>query len=90
MRKMIEELPTPVRAVLVQLEALESELRNLFLTDGLSPTEKEIYELLSAEELRPIASLVENRGLNSNEVLATLSTPERIGIVRQLTGKQFN
>jgi hypothetical protein len=90
MPKMIEELPTPVRAVLVQLEAVESEQRNLFLTDGLSPTGKEIYELLSAEELRPIASSVETRGLNSNEVLATLSTLELIGIVRQLPGKQFS
>jgi DNA processing protein len=44
----IEELPTPVRAALVQLEAVESEQRNLLVADGLSPTDKKIYELLSA------------------------------------------
>jgi hypothetical protein len=87
---MIEELPTPVRAVLAQLEWVESEQRNLLVPDGLSLTEKEIYELLSAEKLCPIDSLVETGGLNSNEVLATLSTLQLIAIVRQLLGKQFN
>jgi DNA processing protein len=86
----IEELPTPVRAALVQIEAVESEQRNLLAADGLSPTEKKIYELLSAEESRPIDSLVEASGLNSSEVLATLFTLEIKGIVRQLPGKQFN
>jgi DNA processing protein len=86
----IEELPTPVRAALVQLEAIESEQRNLLVADGLSPTEKKIYELLSAQESRPIDSLVETSGLNSSEVLATLFTLEMKGIVRQLPGKQFN
>jgi len=85
----IEELPTPVRAALVQIEAVESEQRNLLVADGLSPTEKKIYELLSAEESRPIDSLVETSGLNSSEVLATLFTLEIKGIVRQLPGKQF-
>jgi DNA processing protein len=51
---LIEELPTPVRAALVQLEAVESEQRNLLVADGLTPTEKKIYEPLSAEESRPI------------------------------------
>ena len=86
----IEELPTPVRAALVQIEAVESEQRNLLVADGLSPSEKKIYELLSAEESRPIDSLVEASGLNSSEVLATLFTLEIKGIVRQLPGKQFN
>ena len=86
----IEELPTPVRAALVQLEAVESEQRDLLVADGLSPTEKTIYELLSAEESRPIDGLVETSGLNSNQVLATLFTLELRGIVRQLPGKQFN
>lgn len=51
---LIEELPTPVRANLVQLEAVESEQRNLLVADGLTPTKKKIYEPLSAEESRPI------------------------------------
>jgi DNA processing protein len=86
----IEELPTPVRAVLVQLEAVGSEQRNLLVADGLTPTEKKIYELLSEEESRPIDARVETGGLNSSEVLATLFTLELKGIVRQLPGKPFN
>ena len=86
----IEELPTPVRAALIQIEAVESEQRNLLVAEGLSPSEKKIYELLSAEESRPIDSLVEASGLNSSEVLATLFALEIKGIVRQLPGKQFN
>jgi predicted Rossmann fold nucleotide-binding protein DprA/Smf involved in DNA uptake len=49
-----------------------------------------IYELISAEQSRPITSLVETSGLNSSEVLATLFILELKGIVRQLPGKQFN
>jgi DNA processing protein len=86
----IEELPTPIRAALLQVETVESEQRNLLVADGLSATEKKIYELLSAEESRPIDELVETSGLNSSEVLATLFTMEMKGIVRQLPGKQFN
>jgi predicted Rossmann fold nucleotide-binding protein DprA/Smf involved in DNA uptake len=74
----------------VQREAVESEPRDLLGADGLSPTEKKIYELLSAEESRPIDSLVETSGLNSNQVVATLFTLELRGIVRQLPGKQLN
>lgn len=85
----IEELPTPVRAALVQAEAPESEQRNLLAADGLSPIEKRIYEMLSAEEPRHIDDLVENSGLNSSDVLATLFTLEMKGIIRQLPGKQF-
>ncbi|MGB7847228.1 MAG: DNA-processing protein DprA [Candidatus Acidiferrum sp.] len=85
----IEELPTPVRAALVQAEALGSEQRNLLAADGLSPIEKKIYELLSAEESRPIDDLVETTGLNSSEVLATLFDLEMKGIIRQLPGKRF-
>jgi DNA processing protein len=86
----IEELPAPVRATLVQLEAVESEQRNLLVADGLTPTEKKIYELLSAEESGPIDARVETGGLNSSEVLATLLTLELKGIVRQLPGKPFD
>jgi DNA processing protein len=85
----IEELPTPIRAALVQAEALESEQRNLLAAEGLTPTEKRIYELLSAEAPRHIDDLVETTGLNSSEVLATLFDLEMKGIIRQLPGKQF-
>ncbi|HXY01248.1 MAG TPA: DNA-processing protein DprA [Candidatus Limnocylindrales bacterium] len=86
----IEELPTPVRAALVQAEALESEQRNRLAADGLSPTEKKIYELLSAEEPRHIDDIVETSGLNSSEVLATLFELEMKGIIRQMPGKLFS
>jgi len=79
-----------VRAALVQAEAVESQQRNLLALDGLSPIEKKIYELLSAEETRHIDELVETSGLNSSEVLATLFELEMRGIIRQLPGKQFS
>jgi DNA processing protein len=85
----IEELPTPVRAALVQAEGLGAEQRNLLASDGPNPIERKIYELLSGEESRRIDDLVETTGLNSSEVLATLFDLERKGIIRQLPGKQF-
>ena len=85
----IEELPTPVRAALVQAEQPEAEQRNLLAVNGLSDSEKKLYELLSAEEPVPIDDLLERSGLNSSEVLATLFTLEMKGMVRQLPGKQF-
>ncbi len=86
----IEELPTPVRAVLVQAEQPEAEQRNLLLAASLNNSEKKLYELLSAEEPRHIDDLVERSGLHSSEVLATLFDLEMKGIIRQLPGKQFS
>ncbi|HXR33646.1 MAG TPA: DNA-processing protein DprA [Verrucomicrobiae bacterium] len=86
----IEELPTPVRAALVQAEAVEAEQRNLLLVDGLSDVQRKLYELLNAEESRHIDDIVDTSGLNSSEVLATLFDLEMKGIVRQLPGKQFS
>lgn len=86
----IEELPTPVRAALVQAEAVEAEQRNLLAVEGLNPTEQKIYAMLSAEESKHIDELVENSGLNSSDVLATLFNLEMKGIIRQLPGKQFS
>jgi len=85
----IEELPTPVRAVLLAAEAVASEQLNLLAAEGLSDAEKRIYELLSTEEPRHIDDLLETTGLNSSEVLATLFELEMKGIIRQLPGKQF-
>ena len=86
----IEELPTPIRAVLVRAEELESEQRNLLAKDGLSGSQKTVYELLNVEEPRPIDDIVETSGLNSSEVLATLFDLEMKGMVRQIPGKQFS
>ncbi|OLC93511.1 MAG: DNA protecting protein DprA [Acidobacteria bacterium 13_1_40CM_4_58_4] len=85
----IEELPTPVRAALVQAEQPEAEQRNLLVGAALNGSEKKLYELLNAEEPVPIDDIVERSGLNSSDVLATLFNLEMKGIVRQLPGKQF-
>ena len=86
----VEELPTPVRAALVQAEQPEAEQRNLLLAASLNTSEKKVYELLSTDESRHIDDIVERSGLNSSEVLATLFDLEMKGIVRQLPGKQFS
>jgi DNA processing protein len=86
----IEELPTPVRAALVQAEQPEAEQRNLLLAASLNSSEKKVYEQLNAEEPRHIDDIVERSGLNSSEVLATLFDLELKGVVRQLPGKQFS
>ena len=86
----IEELPTPVRVALVQAEQPEAEQRNLLAAASLNGSEKKLYELLSADEPRPIDDIVERSGLNSSEVLATLFNLEMKGIIRQLPGKQFS
>ena len=86
----IEELPTPVRAALVQAEQPEAEQRNLMVAASLNSLEKKVFELLSAEEPRHIDDIVESSGLNSSQVLATLFDLEMKGIVRQSPGKQFS
>jgi DNA processing protein len=86
----IEDLPTPVRAALVQAEKPEAAQRNLLLAASLNSSEKIIYELLKSDESVHIDDIVERSGLNSSEVLATLFDLEMKGIVRQMPGKQFN
>jgi DNA processing protein len=86
----IEELSIPVRAALVKAERPEAEQRNLLAFAALGASEKKLYELLVVEETRHIDELVENSGLNSSEVLATLFDLEMKGVVGQLPGKQFS
>jgi DNA processing protein len=86
----IEELPTPVRAALVQAEQPEREHRNLLAEAGLNATQKKVYELLSVDEPAHIDNIVEASGLNSSEVPATLFNLEMKGIVRQSPGKRFS
>jgi len=57
---------------------------------SLGASERKLYELLVVEETSHIDELVENSGLNSSEVLATLFDLEMKGVVRQLPGKQFS
>jgi len=75
---------------LVQAEVVEAAQRNLLAVEGLNATEQKIYGMLSAEEAKHIDEMVENSGLNSSDVLATLFNLEMKGIIRQLPGKQFS
>lgn len=86
----IEELPTPVRAALVKAEKPEAAKREVVVLESLKPTEKKVYELLNTEESRHIDDLVEQSGLNSSEVLATLFDLEMKGLIRQSPGKRFS
>jgi len=86
----IEELPTPVRAALVQAMQPETGQANLLVAASLNPSEKKIYDLLASDEPQPIDDIVERSGLNSSEVLATLFNLEMKGIIRQLPGKLFS
>jgi DNA processing protein len=73
-----------------QAEVMEAEQRNLLAVEGLNATEQKIYGMLSAAEPESIDELVENRGLNSSDVLANLFNLEMKGIIRQLPGKPFS
>jgi predicted Rossmann fold nucleotide-binding protein DprA/Smf involved in DNA uptake len=64
--------------------------RDLPLAASLNSPEKKTYELLSSDEAVHIDDTVERSGLNSSEVLATLFDLEMKGIVRQMSGEQFN
>jgi len=86
----IEELPTPVRAALVQAEKPEAEQRSLLVQASLSAAEKKLYDLLSTDEPLHIDNIVDQSGLHSSEVLATLFDLEMKGLVRQSPGKLFS
>src|SRR5437660_3918242 len=86
----IEELPTPVRAALVQVMQPETGEANLLVAASLNPSEKKIYDLLQSDEPQPIDDIVERSGLNSSGVLATLFNSELKGILRRLPGKLFS
>jgi DNA processing protein len=86
----IEELPTPVRAALLKPEQPESQQRNLLVAASLTGSGQKIYATLSSDEPKPIDDIVENTGLNSSDVLATLFELEMQGFVRQLPGKLFS
>ena len=86
----IEELPTPVRPALVQAAPQEAAQKEKLVAAALSPAEKRIYDLLSPDESKHIDDIVEQSGLNSSEVLATLFDLEMKGLVRQSPGKLFS
>jgi DNA processing protein len=85
----VEELPTPVRAELVPVEAASAAERASLVQQSLAPNERPLYELLGTDEARHVDELVELSGLTSSEVLAALFDLELKGVIRQLPGKQF-
>jgi DNA processing protein len=85
----VEELPTPVRAELLPVEAASAEEKANLVQQSLAPNERPLYELLGTDETLHVDELVERSGLTSSEVLAALFDLELKGVIRQLPGKQF-
>jgi DNA processing protein len=85
----VDELPTEIRAALVPVETPGAAQRNLLAEESLPPTERALYDLLTADQARHVDELVEQSQLNSSEVLAGLFELEMKGLVRQMPGKQF-
>jgi DNA processing protein len=76
----MEELPTLVRAALLQAQPMELQQRNLLVAEGLTETQKMIYDLPSVDEPKAIDEIVEASELNSSVVLATLFEMEVQGV----------
>jgi len=85
----LEELPTPVRAELLPVESVPSQERAALIAETLGPGERVLYGLLAEDAARHVDELVDQSGLSSSEVLASLFDLELRGVVRQLPGKQF-
>jgi DNA processing protein len=85
----IEELPTEIRAQLFPVDATSQQERATLFEQSLSETERTLFALLSTDQARHVDELVEQSGLNSSEVLASLFELEMKNFVRQLPGKQF-
>jgi DNA processing protein len=85
----IEELPTEIRAQLFPVDATSQQERATLFEQSLSETERTLFALLSTDQARHVDELVEQSGLNSSEVLASLFELEMKNYVRQLPGKQF-
>ena len=86
----IKELPYPGTHRPGKSRAPRSRATELAGLRRFGGSERKLYELLVVEETRHIDGLVENSGLNSSEVLATLFDLEMKGVVRQSPGKQFS
>src|SRR5260370_5783152 len=63
----IEELPTPIRAALLQAEQPEAEQRNLLAAAALNGSEKKLFQRLNAEEPMPMDDIVERSGLKPSQ-----------------------
>jgi DNA processing protein len=85
----IEELPTPNRAELLPVESANREQRTMLVEQAWEPNERILYDPLDQDEARQVDDVVQNSGLRSSEVLASLFDLELKGVVPQLPGKQF-
>jgi DNA processing protein len=85
----IEELPTEIRAQLFPVEASSQQERAKLFEESLTESERTLFALLSTDQARHVDELVEQSGLNSSEVLASLFELEMKSYVRQLPGKNF-
>ena len=85
----VEELPTEIRAELFPVDATSVAERASLTEEGLSVTEKKLYEIIHVDAAIHVDELVERTGLTSSETLASLCEMEMRGIIRQMPGKQF-
>jgi predicted Rossmann fold nucleotide-binding protein DprA/Smf involved in DNA uptake len=83
----IEELPTPMRAALLQAEKPDAEQRDLLAAVARNGSENKLHERQSAQDQMHINDIAESAGLNSSKDLATLFELEKKGIIRELPGK---
>ncbi|MGH9863278.1 MAG: DNA-processing protein DprA [Candidatus Acidiferrales bacterium] len=89
----VEELPTPVRAeILERLAASEpaaAEQKSLPLTADLSEVQRAVFGILKVDEALHVDQVTEGTELTSSDVLAALFELEMKGLIRQLPGKFF-
>jgi DNA processing protein len=89
----IEELPVPVRADILERLAASApeaaEQKELPLTAELAGTAKTVFGILKVDEALHVDQVVEATGLSSSDVLSALFELEMKGLIRQLPGKFF-
>lgn len=71
-------------------EQPEPPQSNLLVADPLTHTGQRIYATLNSDEPRATDEVVENAGLNSSDVLATLFAVEMKGLVGLLPSELFS
>ena len=90
----VEEFPPGIRAELNPAEPSRERDETLSLfeplqTSGLTPDQKTVYQVLSADQALFIDSILEQSGVPQARVLSALLELEMNGLVRQLPGKNF-
>ncbi|MGH9804935.1 MAG: DNA-processing protein DprA [Candidatus Acidiferrales bacterium] len=89
----VEELPTPVRAEILERLAesavADAGQADLPLAAELSGSERGVFSILRVDEALHVDQVVEASGMTSSDVLAILFDLEMKGLIRQLPGKFF-